>query len=107
MPQDDIDAIQRVTTADVNRVARKYFNLEHTVTAILTPSPSGKPVSNQEFKGDESFAISHVTDVELPKWAKTGLARLPMPKSKLTPVVSTLPNGIKRQRYRQPLWRDR
>jgi len=94
-PQEDIDAIQRVSVKDVNRVARTYLDLDHAVTAILTPSPSGKPVSTQEFKGDESFSLSHVQDVELPKWAKTGLARLPMPESKLNPVVSTLPNGIK------------
>jgi zinc protease len=94
-PQDDIDAIQRVTVADVNRVAHTYLDLHHAVTAILTPSPSGKPVSSQEFKGEESFALSHVKDVELPKWAVDELARLPLPESTLTPVVSTLPNGIK------------
>jgi zinc protease len=94
-PQDDIDAIQKVTVDDVNRVAHTYLDLKHAVTAILTPSPSGKPVSSQEFKGEESFALSHVKGVELPRWAKNDLARLPMPESKLKPVVSTLPNGIK------------
>ena len=94
-PQDDIDAIQRVTVADVNRVAHKYLDLDHAVTAILTPSPSGKPVSSQEFEGDESFALSHVKDVELPKWAQDELSRLPLPVSTLKPVVTTLPNGIK------------
>jgi zinc protease len=93
-PQEDIDAIERVTVADVNRVARTYLDLNHAVTAILTPSPSGKPVSSQEFKGDESFSLSHVKDVKLPKWAKDELARLPMPESTLKPVVSTLANGI-------------
>ena len=94
-PQEDIDAIQRVTVADVNRVARTYLDLDHAVTAILTPSPSGKPVSSQKFAGDESFSISHVKDVKLPKWAEKDLARLPMPESKLVPAVSMLPNGIK------------
>jgi zinc protease len=94
-PQEDIDAIQRVTAADVNRVAHTYLDLDHAVTAILTPSPSGKPVSSQKFEDEESFTISHVKDVKLPKWAEKDLARLPMPDSKLKPVVSTLPNGIK------------
>ncbi|MEJ2567136.1 MAG: pitrilysin family protein [Gammaproteobacteria bacterium] len=93
-PQDSIDAIQRVTVADVNRVARTYFNFSHAVTGILTPSPSGKPVSSQEFKGEESFSSSHVKDVKLPKWAAAELSRLPMPKSLINPVVSTLPNGL-------------
>lgn len=94
-PQEDIDAIQRVTVADVNRVAHKYLDLDHAVTAILTPSPSGKPVSTQEFKGSESFALSHVKDVKLPKWAKEDLERLPLPRSGVKPVVLTLPNGLK------------
>ena len=95
-PQDDIDAIQRVTVADVNRVAHTYLDLDHAVTAILTPSPSGKPVSSQEYQGDESFGLSHVNkDVVLPKWAKDELSRLPLPVSTLKPVVSMLPNGIK------------
>lgn len=94
-PQEDIEAIQRVTVADVNRVAHTYLDLDHAVTAILTPSPSGKPVSSQEFKGDETFALSHVKDMKLPKWAEDELARLPLPDSTLKPVVSMLPNGIK------------
>jgi len=44
-PDDDVAAIQRVTVADVNRVARHYIDLGRAVTAILTPKPSGKPPS--------------------------------------------------------------
>jgi zinc protease len=44
-PDDDLKAIERVTVADVNRVARQYLTLDTTVTAILTPQPSGAPIS--------------------------------------------------------------
>jgi zinc protease len=44
-PDDDLKAIERVTVADVNRVARQYLTLDTAVTAILTPQPSGAPIS--------------------------------------------------------------
>ena len=44
-------AIQRVSVADVNRVARKYLDLDHAIVAILTPEPSGKPVSSPGPRG--------------------------------------------------------
>jgi len=94
-PQYDIDAIARVTVDDVNRVARTYLKFDHAVTGILTPSPSGKPVSSQDFKGEESFTPSHTKAVELPEWAAGALARLSLPESTVQPVVSTLPNGLK------------
>jgi zinc protease len=94
-PQDDIDAIGRVSVDDVNRVARTYLDLDHAVVGILTPSPSGKPVASQGFGGTESFAASNVKSVELPKWAAGALARLSLPESTVKPVVSILPNGLK------------
>jgi zinc protease len=94
-PQDDIDAIERVSVADVNRVARTYLDVDHAVVGILTPSSSGKPASSKSFGGEESFTSSHVKAVELPKWAAGALARLSVPESTVRPVVSMLPNGIK------------
>jgi zinc protease len=94
-PQDDIDAIRRVSADDVKRVAHTYLDLDHVVVGILTPSPSGKPSSSPGFGGSESFTSSHVKDVELPKWAAGALARLSLPETTVKPVVSTLPNGLK------------
>ena len=54
-PEDDVEAIRKVTVADVNRVAREYLVLDHAISAILTPQPSGKPVSAKSFGGTESF----------------------------------------------------
>lgn len=94
-PEDDIEAIRKVTVEDVDRVARNYLLLNHAVTAVLTPQPSGKPISHRTAGGPESFTPSNPKPVPLPMWAKTAIARLEVPPSTLHPVVSTLPNGLK------------
>lgn len=94
-PQEDSDAIERVSVADVNRIAHTYLDENHAVVGILTPSASGKATSSKVFGGEESFAASHVKAVALPEWAASTLARLSLPVSTVQPMVSTLPNGIK------------
>ena len=94
-PEDDIDAIRKVTVADVNRVAKEYLNFDHAISAILTPQPSGKPISSKSFGGKESFAASKTTGVKLPKWARKISKQIEIPPSTLHPVVTNLPNGIK------------
>jgi zinc protease len=94
-PQEDIDAIEQVSVADVNRVARSYLDVNHAVTGILTPSASENPASAKGFGGEESFTSSHVKPVELPRWAADKLTRLALPESTVRPIVSTLPNGLR------------
>jgi zinc protease len=94
-PDDDLKAIERVTAADVTRVARQYLSLDNAVIAILTPQPSGQPVSSSPVGGRESLAPKEITSVALPQWAEKTLSRISVPASTLNPVVSTLPNGIK------------
>lgn len=94
-PEDDVRAIEKVTVADVDRVARKYLRLDDTITAVLTPEVSGKPISSKAFGGRESFAPKHVKKVKLPAWAVSALKQLTVPKATVHPVVSTLPNGLK------------
>ena len=94
-PEDDLKAIQKVTVDDVNRVARQFLDMDHAITAILTPHPSGKPVSSQGFGGKESFAPKQAGSVKLPDWAQRALERLEIPESSLKPVTNTLPNGLR------------
>jgi len=94
-PEDDVAAIEKVTVADVNRVARKYLVESKGITAVLTPQVSGKPVSSRGFGGKESFAPKHTRKVKLPPWAEAALKKLTIPKLTIHPVVSTLPNGLK------------
>jgi len=94
-PDEDVQAMEKVTVADVNRVAKKYLDPAHAITAILTPQPSGKPKSSKGFGGAESFAPKNPKPVKLPEWAEKALKKLSVPESAVNPVVSILPNGLK------------
>jgi zinc protease len=94
-PEDDVKAIQRVSVADVNRVARKYLDLDHAIVAILTPEASGKPVSSKAYTAVESFAPKQTKPSKLPDWADKALKRLSLPISTVEPVVTVLPNGLR------------
>ena len=87
-------AIEAVTPAAVDTLARATFVPEHAVTAILTPHSSGQPVAGKGFGGAESFASSPDKPVTLPDWAAKVFATLAVPTSSLKPVSYTLSNGI-------------
>jgi zinc protease len=88
-------AIEAVTPAAVNALAKRTFDPAHAITAILTPESSGKPVAGKGFGGAESFASSPDKPVQLPAWAEQAFAKLEVPKSSLQPVSYTLPNGLR------------
>ena len=94
-PDDDINLFRAVTVDDVNRVARKYLDFDHAIGALLSPQPSGKPISSKSFGGQENFAASKNTHVKLPAWAARLTEQLPVPVSTLNPFTTNLPNGIK------------
>ena len=94
-PDDDIRAMQQVTVADVNRVASHYLNADAAISAILTPQPSGQPVSASSFAGTESFASKENKPVQLPEWARKTAERLSIPESTVHPTVMTFANGVK------------
>lgn len=94
-PADDIRAIEKATVDDVNRVARQCLKPDDAVLAVLTPQPSGKPISSASFGGQESLASKSAGAVALPAWAEQAVKRLNIPEFNVRPVVSTLPNGIK------------
>src|SRR6202167_680119 len=94
-PDDDLARIEKVSVADVNRVARRYLDLDHAVTAVMVPRGSGRPVaSSGGFGGPESIALGEAKPTPLPDWARTALNRLAVPDSTTHPVVSTLANGL-------------
>lgn len=94
-PEEEMNAIQKVSLEDVNRVARKYFDLNRAIVAILTPEVSGKPVISGARSHIESFAPTETKPVKLPDWAEKALKRGSIPSSTLNPIVTTLPNGLK------------
>jgi zinc protease len=94
-PEDDINLFRAVSVDDVNRVAKKYLDFDHAISAILTPTPSDKPISSKSFGGGESLVSTKNANVTLPPWAKKIAEQLPVPGTTLNPFVTNLPNGIK------------
>lgn len=97
-PDEDLARIEKVTVADVNRVARKYLDLDHAISGVMLPKGSGRPVMARAgggFGGQESISLGEAKPTPLPAWAESALKRLDVPPSTLHPVVSTLPNGLK------------
>ena len=93
-PDDDVEAMKRVTTEDVNRVAKKYLVDQESITAVLKPQPSGGPVSAQGFGGGEQLTAAPTKPVELPSWAASKLLSLEKPRPEPLPSDVTLPNGL-------------
>ncbi|MGB9332454.1 MAG: pitrilysin family protein [Steroidobacteraceae bacterium] len=94
-PDEDLARIEQVTVADVNRVARKYLDLEHTITGVMLPRGSGQPVATHGgFGGQESISLGEAHPTALPPWAQKALTRVEVPVSTLHPLVSKLPNGL-------------
>ena len=95
-PEDAVRAIERVSAEDVDRAARKYLDLKHSVVTILTPEASGKAVAGKGHgMAVESFTPTNVKPVKLPPWVEKSLSRLEIPTPTVNPVVTVLPNGLK------------
>jgi zinc protease len=94
-PEADLARIDKVSVDDVNRVARKFLDLDHAISATMLPQRSGNPVAvNNGFGGQESISLDEAKPAELPSWAQVALNRLSVPDTTLHPVVSKLANGI-------------
>ena len=94
-PDEDIEAISRVTVEDVDRVARKYLVNDTVVSAVLEPRSSGKAIPSESRMGKESFAQKQTKPVKLPAWAKQSASLPPVPTSLVTPVDTIMPNGLR------------
>src|SRR6185437_7011932 len=87
--------IERVSVADVNRVAREYLKLDQAISATMLPQGSGRPVvASGGFGGQEAISLGEAKPTALPEWANAALNRLVVPPLTTDPLVSTLPNGL-------------
>jgi zinc protease len=94
-PDEDVEAIKRVTLADVNRVAKQFLVNEGSITATLKPVQTGQPVAAKGFGGAEQVTSAPSKPVELPNWASGVLAQLQAPGNFIQVSDTTLPNGIR------------
>lgn len=94
-PDDDVEAIKRVTVEDVNRVAKKYILQQDAIVANLKPSPSGEPVSSKGFGGTEAATSTPTKPVALPEWAEAAVKSLRIPEPNIHPTDMTLANGLR------------
>jgi zinc protease len=94
-PDEMVEALQRVTVEDVNRVAREYLQPEKTIAATLKPSPSGEAVSSKGFGGGEKATSTPTKPVALPSWAEGAVKSLRVPPVNLHPSDVMLANGIR------------
>jgi zinc protease len=94
-PDDDVAAMRRVTTEDVNRAAKQYLVDQNSISAQLKPVPSGAAVSSSGFGGSEELTSAPTKAVELPTWASSRLSALEMPPAPPSSNDVTLPNGLR------------
>jgi zinc protease len=94
-PDEAVDALKRVTLADVNRAARQYLRDDASITAILQPVATHEPVAAKGFGGAEQLLSAPSRPVTLPKWAGPALTKLTIPlgTGRLSDV--TLANGVR------------
>ena len=94
-PEEDVDAIRKVTLADVNRVAKQYLLNTSTISAILKPAPNGEAVAAKGFGGAEEVTSAPTKPVVLPAWAAGPLNAIQVPTETLAVTDMKLPNGIR------------
>lgn len=94
-PDDDVDAIRKVTVADVNRVAKQVLVDQNAISAILKPVPSGAPVASKGFGGGEQLTSAPTKPVDLPPWAGARLVAVELPPAPPPSSDMTLSNGIR------------
>jgi zinc protease len=94
-PEQDVEAIRRVTAEDVNHIAKEYLLDQNAVVGTLTPTQAGQPVAGKGFGGTEKVTPTATKPVALPSWARSLIQPMQIPNWDLHPVESTLPNGIK------------
>ncbi len=94
-PDDDVEAMKRVSVEDVNRLAKAYLVDQASITAELKPAPSGEAVASNGFGGEEQVTAAPSKPVELPSWASSQLLTLKLPPPQPATTDAALPNGLR------------
>jgi zinc protease len=94
-PDEDIEAIERVTAAEVNLAAKRYLGEQNSITTLLKPVPTGQPVATKGFGGAEKVTAAPTKPVPLPSWAAAELGELKVPADFIKVSDMTLANGLR------------
>jgi zinc protease len=94
-PDELVEAMKRVTVADVNRLAQTLLVEQNSITALLNPVPTGEAVAEKGFGGSEQLTSSPKKPVELPAWAESRLKSLTVPMLDTSWTDTKLSNGVR------------
>jgi len=94
-PADIVEAMKKVTTGDVNRVAKTYLTVQNAIVATLKPTASGEAVAGKGFGGAEVTTAAPTKPVTLPAWAEASVKSLKIPTATAHPADLTLSNGVR------------
>ncbi len=94
-PEEDVEAIKRVTVEDVNRAAKAYLQTQSAIQTVLKPAPSGEAAAAKGFGGSEQATSTPTKPVALPAWAEAAVKSLRVPQATTHPNDMTLSNGIR------------
>jgi zinc protease len=94
-PNEDVAAIERVTTADVKRVAREYLGPDRAIVATLVPRAAGEPTESKTAGPQETLTSPPTKPVTLPSWAASALGELRVPRLPSGWTDIRLANGIR------------
>jgi len=94
-PDVDVDAIRKVTPADVNRVARQFLDKKNRVVGVLVPSSGSASKVEKHLDRSEKNTTVPTRSIELPSWAASALANLKVPQESSAVSDMTLRNGLR------------
>ena len=94
-PDDDVEAMRKVTPADVNRVAKQFLVEQNSIAAELKPVPTGEAVASKGFGGAEQLTSAPTKPVDLPSWAGSRLLTVELPAPTPPSADMALSNGIR------------
>jgi zinc protease len=90
------ELIGRITLADVNRVAKRYLDVNHAVIGSLTPSANASQSAPPAPAGQtrENPLGKQATITHLPDWGNALVRDVTVPAATLAPQQTKLANGI-------------
>ncbi len=94
-PDQDLEAISKVSVDDVNRALRTYFDFDHALTVNVLPKDAGAAQSSNTEVAKENNTITLQHHDPLPIWALDAFRKVKVPQEHLAPSDFTLANGMR------------